>query len=134
MATDTKEQVKELLAKNKSAKEIAEALDKTPATIYNHIANIRKESGDTTPRKRGRPPKVATEGDAPKEEATPAAARPRPGKAAPVKTEAKQTVTPTAKSNGHDTSRFPVIRAAIEQELSEARSKVVVLEKMLEAV
>jgi predicted ArsR family transcriptional regulator len=124
------------LDSGKSAKEIAEALDKTPATIYSHIANIRKDRGDTEPRKRGRPPKAKTEGESNgKSEGTP---RPRP---AVTKASGEKPAPKSEKasaSNGHDAlksaSRFPIIHAAIEQELAEARKKVAVLEKMLETV
>lgn len=116
MADNTKDQVRELVDKGKSAKEIAETLGKTPATVYVHIRNIKAERGDKTPAKRGRPPKLQSQGS----ESKPEASKPKPAS--------------TAKDNGHDASRFPKVRAAVEQELADARRTVTVLEKMLETV
>jgi transposase-like protein len=143
-ADTTKAQVAELLDQGMAAKDIAEQLGKTPATVYNHIANIRKDRGDTTPRKRGRPPKNQND-ETPKADSK-SGTRQRPpvgGKpaAAPatekVPVAGKSAAAPKADSasngNGH-VSRFPVVHAAIEQELTEARKRVVVLEKMLETV
>lgn len=117
MAADkTRDQVREMMDEGKSAKEIAAALDKTPATVYVHIRNIKEERGDKTPAKRGRPPKAKAEGEA--------------------KTEAKSEAKPAAskaKTNGHADVRFPEVRAAIEARLKTARADVALLEKMLEA-
>jgi predicted transcriptional regulator len=133
MAVDTKEQVAQLLDKGMEAKDIAEKLGKTKATIYNHIANIRKDRGDTTPRKRGRPPKAQSESKtAPKPTGT--STRQRPPVGDKPKPTPAETPKPTAKDNGHDAHRFPKVRAAIEAELADARRNVTVLEKMLEAV
>lgn len=116
--TKTREQVEALHAEGKTPAEIAEALGKSKANIYVHLRNIAKDAGEP-PRKRGRPPALNKDGETP--EKTPKA---------PSATKAKPS------SNGHDKAkseaRFPHIRAAIEEELKEARSKVATLEKMLE--
>jgi hypothetical protein len=126
MAVETKEQVAELMDKGLEAKEIAEKLGKTPATIYVHLRNIKLDRGFKVQAKRGRPPKAKVEGETPKTDSKP---RARP---------------PTAKANGGEKaagtnghvaeSRFPAIKAAVEKELKEARSRVAVLEKMYETV
>lgn len=125
----TKDQVIALHKDGKSAKEIAEALGKTTATVYNHMRNAGLGTG-----KRGRPRKS----DAEKAKATEAKSdtkaqsegvktRPRPGsKAAPA-----EKVTAKASTNGHDEARFPVVRQAIEAQLATARRDVTVLEGML---
>lgn len=123
----TKDQVIALHKDGKSAKEIAEALGKTTATVYNHMRNAGLGTG-----KRGRPRKS----DAEKAKATETKSetksegvktRPRPGsKAAPA-----EKVTAKASTNGHDEARFPVVRQAIEAQLATARRDVTVLEGML---
>ena len=134
-AVSTKDQVRALLDSGVTdAGEIAEKLGKTKATVYVHIRNIKTEAGEK-PRGRGRPPKVQ-----PKNGETPAESksRPAPPKAgakteAPAKTEAKIEAKVSA-SNGHKAGeRFPLIKSAIEQELSEKRKEVAMLERMLEA-
>jgi transposase-like protein len=128
----TKDQVREMLDADKSVEEIAEALGKTKATIYVHIRNIKAERGEK-PRGRGRPPKAASPNG---EKADSAKSRPAPPKtgstkAAPAtgKTEAPVKATNGAVSFGE---RFPLVKASIEQELTEKRKEVAILERMLE--
>lgn len=110
--TKTKEQVKAMLADGKSVKEIAEKLNKTPATIYVHQRNLKAESGDKTPARRGRPPKLTQKSDG------------------DSKTAESKVTSPKASTNGNS-ARFPKIQEAIEAELKDARARVTVLEKML---
>lgn len=124
----TRDQVKALAGEGKNAQEIAEALGKTPATVYNHLRNLGLGHG-----KRGRPKGSGkTEGESKTEVKT----RPRPGsktETAKAKPGPKPKPIP-ASSNGHDataSARFPKIAEAIEAELVEARSKVATLEGML---
>jgi biotin operon repressor len=131
-ADSTREQVAALMDKDKSAAEIAEALGKTKATVYVHIRNIKQERGEPVQSKRGRPPKAKTEGD----EKPPVAkgkTRPAPGSTAKT-SEPQAAKSAPASSNGHDPARFPKIAAAVQAELSEARSRVTVLEKMAESL
>src|SRR3954454_17493075 len=108
MATETKDrtkdQVKALHAEGKSAKEIAEALGKTPATIYNHLRGLGLGQG-----KRGRPRKT----DAEKAEGSKTPVTPRPRRGSKGKPGPKAS---TPSTNGHDASvadRFPKIKAAV---------------------
>lgn len=124
----TREQVEELYDKGVTeAKDIAEKIDKTPATVYVHLRNIAKERGEK-PRKRGRPPKVQTEGES-TTKPTPRKAPPRAGKG---KAE-KAAPASDASSNGHSADEFPQVKTAIEAELSSHRRAVAKLERMLAA-
>lgn len=127
MADNTKEQVRKLLNDGVEVKDIAEQLGKTKATIYVHKRNIEAESGDTKPRKRGRPPKLQnqTSDQATEAKADEGADESKPKRGRPPK-------SATATANGHDASRFPMIREAIVKELEAKRRDVAVLEKMLE--
>jgi predicted ArsR family transcriptional regulator len=130
----TKDRVAALLKEGHSAKEISEALGKTLATVYVHIRNIEKEQGNTTPRKRGRPPKVQADGE------SKPASRPRPPRATRTvaqRGETQKVLDKAASGNGHNAhgfDRFPRIKEAIHEELRAKRNEVAVLEKMLETV
>jgi biotin operon repressor len=103
----TRQQVEELVAKGKTAAEIAEALGKTKATIYSHLRNIEEAGGKTNKSTtRGRPRADAEDAPA----ATDEAPKPRPNPRAKTgeKVEAKAkpakpnvfTVT-AGNGNGH---------------------------------
>lgn len=122
----TREKVQELFDKGKEPKDIAEAIGMTKASVYGHIRKIQESRG-IAPRGRGRPPKVQTNGD------TPTETKPAPAtRKAPPKGDAEKPKAAKAQTNGHTTTaEFPTVKAAIEQELSQARRAVVKLEKML---
>lgn len=135
--TETKEktvdQVKALAAEGKNAQEIAKALGKTPATVYNHMRNLGLGHG-----KRGRPKKSDAEKAKTQEAKGEVKTRPRPGsKTETTKSKPGPKPKVPADSNGHDATataeRFPKVAQAIEAELVEARSRVATLEGMLAA-
>lgn len=150
MATETEKTTRELVEElyddgMTEAGDIAEALSKTPATVYVHLRKIREERGEK-PRGRGRPPKAKTEGE---EKAKPKPApkakgkttRPAPTRKAPqakteTKTEAKAEAKSEAKTNGHvsHAERFPLVADAIEKQLAGKRREVEVLENMLAGI
>jgi biotin operon repressor len=95
----TRQQVEELTAKKKSAKEIAEILGKTTATIYSHLRNIEADGGEVRKSSRGRP---RADAETPQAE-TP---KPRPNPRAKATEPAKSSADKPnvfASSNGHST-------------------------------
>jgi transposase len=103
----TREQVKAMAAEGKSAKEIAEALGKTPATIYSHLRNL-----NATPRKRGRPRKT--------EEAA-------------EKVVASVKSPPKAATNGH-TKVDGSLKQHIESEIAKREHEIEVLRETLTVI
>lgn len=111
----TKDQVKAMAADGKSAQEIAEALGKTPATIYNHLRNL----GVAPKGKRGRPRK-SEDGAQPAKAAT----RKRPS----PKT---RTAPQTASRNGHSEVLLPELRDQVKDAIQKRQREITRLEKVL---
>ncbi len=118
----TRGQVEILAKEGKTAKEIADALGKTPATIYNHLRNL----GIAPEGKRGRPRKNPDE--APAE--APAAPRARPG-AAKADEPAKANVF-AAKATKNGSTGSADICKVIEASIKEHEAALTKLKKMLE--